>query len=441
MEEKSLNSQFQWECQPKAERFLLTLLDQALAANSALAHLKEELLRETSTNLFDWIDHIATHVSLDHLSALGFQEESGSYFHLGAQLPFLVGGFPEIAVTVESIADFLMVRGLSREIEGDPLSSFRRALISEEGGWRFSVVERRAGRSIAPSTPKESYQNEYLRALEAWKSRPREGTDEEKEIAFAMRLAKELVSELGEPLAATVVLEAERAFWQAKNRAGAIQKARQDHLGMGWANHDHHTFRSARGHFKETIELFEALGFRCRERFYAGEEAGWGAQVMEHPGVRLVLFLDVDLSPDEVLIDFAHTELKERNRLGTIGLWCALHGDSITKSGMHHLEAQFAFDELKESLGELGVGMMAPFSDFPFLKQAFTKGEIWPVSKKRIDTLLKKGQISMEEATRFLEKGALGSHMENLQRKEGYKGFNKKNVSKIILKTDPRSYL
>jgi len=28
--------------------------------------------------------------------------------------------------------------------------------------------------------------------------------------------------------------------------------------------------------------------------------------------------------------------------------------------------------------------------------------------------------------------------MENLQRREGYKGFNQKNVSNIIKRTDPR---
>ncbi len=37
-----------------------------------------------------------------------------------------------------------------------------------------------------------------------------------------------------------------------------------------------------------------------------------------------------------------------------------------------------------------------------------------------------------------MKQGALGSHLENLQRREGYKGFNQKNVSIIIKKTDPR---
>jgi len=58
-------------------------------------------------------------------------------------------------------------------------------------------------------------------------------------------LTEELAETLGEDLAASVVLEVEREYWQAKNIAGQIQKNRQDRLGMGWANHDHHTFRSS----------------------------------------------------------------------------------------------------------------------------------------------------------------------------------------------------
>ncbi|HAF03215.1 MAG TPA: hypothetical protein DIT76_05750 [Spartobacteria bacterium] len=34
--------------------------------------------------------------------------------------------------------------------------------------------------------------------------------------------------------------------------------------------------------------------------------------------------------------------------------------------------------------------------------------------------------------------GAIGSHLENLQRKGGFKGFNQKSVSVIISATDPR---
>jgi len=234
-------------------------------------------------------------------------------------------------------------------------------------------------------------------------------------------------------------LEVERKYWQYKNTAGQQQKNRQDRIGMGWANHDHHTFRSSRERFHLLVRLFEILGFHCRERFYAGKEAGWGAQVMENPQSGLVLFLDVDLTDEEIEFDFAHHPLPSLKKLGTVGLWCALHGDSILSSGMHHLEAQFLFEDLTKDLAGIGVSMMEPFSSFPYLKQAFTAGERWKVSPKKIHHLVEEGKISHQEADRFLKDGAIGSHLENLQRREGYKGFNQKNVSLIIKKTDPRS--
>ena len=84
--------------------------------------------------------------------------------------------------------------------------------------------------------------------------------------------------------------------------------------------------------------------------------------------------------------------------------------------------------------------MMAPFSNFDHLKQAFTHGERWPVKKERIHRLLKQRLIDEKSATKFLGKGAVGSHVENIQRGDGYKGFSQKEVSEIIRDTDPKNY-
>ena len=122
-----------------------------------------------------------------------------------------------------------------------------------------------------------------------------------------------------------------------------------------------------------------------------------------------------------------------------MGLWVALHGESILEAGMHHLEAQFDFDSLRDGLkAEAGIEVMAPFSNFPFLRQAFTAGERWPVSPLRADRALQLGWISDEQREKFLRDGAIGSHLENLERREGYKGFNQQAVSSIIAATDPR---
>ena len=39
-------------------------------------------------------------------------------------------------------------------------------------------------------------------------------------------------------------------------------------------------------HFARLIAFFEKLGFTCRERFYAGKDAGWVAQILDHPAAR-----------------------------------------------------------------------------------------------------------------------------------------------------------
>ena len=232
---------------------------------------------------------------------------------------------------------------------------------------------------------------------------------------------------------------AERAYWESRNRAGRLQKERQDRLGLGWGNHDHHTYRSSREHFAGLIRVFEALGLLCRERFYAGIEAKWGAQVMEHPACRIVVFADVDLSPEEVSGDFAHSGLQPRSSLGTIGLWCALHGEALLQAGMHHLEAQFDFDAAREGLQRQGVMTMEPFTDFTHLRQAFTQGEMWSIEPSRLEAARAARFVTNDQAERFAVHGALGSHLEILERNEGYKGFNPTGISQIIRRTDPRT--
>ena len=432
---------FKWERHPEAERHLDDLLTCYQTKNEKIRQLEEDLHKHTSTRLFDWIDYLAIkdQYEMERFTAVGFVKQTdGVYHHPGAQLPRLVLGNDEgIAVKVESCADFLMMHGLSSVIEGASYGSFRRALVKKENDCSLWVVERRRYPKVEPAS-EENGTEKYLRALEIWKTRKRADENEESGMQNAFDEANEMISLIGRDLAAWAVMEGERAYWQARNHAGQVQKNRQDRMGMGWANHDHHTFRSSRQFFSQLIQLFELLGFHCRERFYAGEEAGWGAQVMENPDAGLVLFCDVDLAPDEVQIDFAHEKLPELSEFGTIGLWCALHGDSILKAGMHHLEAQFFFEELADDLHQQGIGMMDPFSNFPYLKQAFTHGEQWVVDPKRLGKLLAEGKISHDEKEKFHRYGAVGSHLENLQRREGYKGFNQKNVSYIIKKTNPR---
>jgi hypothetical protein len=239
-------------------------------------------------------------------------------------------------------------------------------------------------------------------------------------------------------VACHLFFEAERAYWERRNRAARLQKFRQDSLGLGWGNHDHHTFRCSRAYFANLIQFLTDLGFERRERFYAGAEAGWGAQIVEQPITGIVVFADVDLMPEETEIDFSVLKLPSAPRLHTVGLWTGLHGDSFLEAGMHHLEARFDFDSLRDQFQRQGVNLMKPFSDFEFLRQAFTEGERWPVRPERAQKLAAAGLITREQCAEFIRNGAIGSHLENLQRHGGFKGFNQKSVSAVIEATDPR---
>ena len=74
----------------------------------------------------------------------------------------------------------------------------------------------------------------------------------------------------------------------------------------------------------------------------------------------------------------------------------------------------------------------------PRLRQAFTVAERWPVDRARLDELVATGRLDADRAEEFAVKGAAGSHLENLARRGGFKGFNQHNVSTTMRATDPR---
>jgi hypothetical protein len=244
---------------------------------------------------------------------------------------------------------------------------------------------------------------------------------------------------VGQGRAVDEFFAAERDYWMSRNGAGRWQKSRQDTVGIGWANHDHHTYRSSREGFQGLIQLFLRMGFTLRERFYAGAEAGWGAQIAEHPVSRVVIFADVDISADELNTDFGITALPPSKTLGTIGLWCALHGGAIGLAGMHHLEAEFNHSAVRDAYIHTGGQVMQPFTNIEVLWQAFTAAETWTVNSERLERLVRDGLLDESMATQFRTNGAPGSHLEILQRWDGFKGFNKTGISDIITKTDPRT--
>ena len=445
---------FNWPLAYEAEALLSTYINAFLEKNSFARTLAQRMHDETGTEFFEWTDSFV--VSRGHEAAFraaGFVTEKTEapahivvLAHPHAMLPRVrvCTLSPESAAPVallvrpEYLADFMARHGLTGEIEGAPCARYRTVTVSEENGATLRACERLGYRGYLVREPPAGFAEAVLKVRELWRARKRDFAHDDDGVKHVCEVQKKCIDLVGVDVACELYFAEERYFWELLNRAGRVQKRRQDLLGLGWANHDHHTFRCSRRYFPDLVKFMENLGLAKRERFYAGAEAGWGAQVMETAAVGIVVFADVDLLPEEVDEDYAAKRLTEMPLVRTVGLWCGLHGDSFLQSGMHHLEARFNHPLLKEQLAAEGIATMKPFSDFPFLKQAFTEGERWKVNPARVELLRQKGLITNAQAAGFVKDGAIGSHLENLERKGGFKGFNQKAVSAIIALTDPR---
>ena len=436
--------EFTWTTHPEAEALVHGSLERAVGRSASLSTLAARLEDETSTILTDWVDHIADAFDLAEIRAAGYVPTGlpgGVWRHPGAQLPALIpAASTTVAVRVDDAAAFAQAQRAAGPVEGSPLSELRTVEVGEDGGVRLLGVERRSwSAGIHATRTTAADVAAAAEARDVWLRRNRSlPADEGMSVAVASAAA--MVEMVGTDLATSYVMEGERAYWQRRNRAAQVQHARQERLGMGWGNQDHHTFRSSRRAFAELMAFFATLGFTARERFYAGDEAGWGAQVQEQSGAGIVVFADVDLDPEERDLDFAATPLGPSSRLSTVGLWCELHGESLLAAGMHHLEGQFDFDRLRADLGHVGIVFMTPFSDMPHLRQCFTQAEMWPVEPATVAALVAAGHVDPARADGFARDGAPGSHLENLARRGGFKGFNQHNVSKTMRATDPRRY-
>lgn len=450
--------EFHWEPQPEAQQLVDELLAGFLARCPDAAALADRMRAETGTRFKDWVDFIdvpGDAALRGRLLAAGFSHEPmpgapEHFIHRGAIFPSVLvsaAGPMRVGIKTESLSDVCAANAVDNTMraEGAPGSRFRWGQVfvaaGAGSGAELWAVERHGYRGFAPTDDPLAVRLEAHRQFERLRRRQRNFPTDEQGFARLHELLDEAIALLGVDWACDLFFAAEREYWLRRNRAARAQKGRQDVLGLGWANHDHHTFRCSRQNYTRVIAALEKLGFHLRERFYAGREAGWGAQVLEQPVTGITIFADVDMEAEELSGDFAHTPLAEREELGTIGLWVALHGESMLQAGMHHLECQFDWHALREQLLREGVNTMQPFTTFSYLRQAFTEGEWWRVDESRLAPLVEKGQLTPDQAAFIRDSGAIGSHLENLERNDGFKGFNQQGVSDIIQRTDARRNL
>lgn len=430
-----------WTTQPDAEAVLKALLARAASANPAITAFATRIHEAAGLRLRDILDHLV--VPEDETGALAragwTAGDDGVWRHRDGYFPDVLSGPQRIvAFRCESVAATLERHG-GGTIEGVPYGPLRRASLSEAGGVILRAVERNGytGYDLPVVAPA------LIRAgrlhAQAFRARRRQFDSVGQGLDHTEALVDAAVADLGAHWACDIWLRAERDYWMARCPAGQMQKARQDQVGLGWCNIDHHTYDSSRAHFRQTIRILEKLGYEMREMLYAGALAGWGSQILEQPVLRSTIFADVDLAPEEVDIDFAHDVLPPLDRHRRCGLWVAIHGESMLEAGLNHVAGMYDQSVLRDQLTGLGLRMMSPFSNFPFLYQELTEGNRLPVEPARIDALEAGGHISAEAAEDFRLNGVIALHLENLERNDGYKGFNKPGIDGVLRAIDPRA--
>ncbi len=441
---------------PQLQRSLDETLARLCARSPWLRRFSSALHEQTGERLLGRIDHLA--LPSEPYGALlreaGFEMESAEGAETRARradafVPAIYlhdSGRARCALKVESLAEFVLrYPGADPgwRIEGSEGAPLRRCRVASDSEIDVWVLERwgSTGWHAEDRSPQE---RELARErLDAFRRRPRdEGPGNADALEERFVELRELIvasaRELGADWTSALFFRAEREHWQSSTPAAQRVGQRQNAWGLGWANHDHHTYRCSRPWLSDAVGVLELLGLRPREAFHAGAEAGWGAQVLDHPRLPFLTFVDVDLSPEELRIDFAHRGLPASDELGTVGLWCGLHGEAMFAAGLHHLACHYDFDAIASQLRARDIELMPPFADLPELRQAFTRAERRPVRPERIERLLSLGLITETEARAFRREGALGSHLELIERKQAYKGFHQKGINEIIRGTDPR---
>ena len=100
------------------------------------------------------------------------------------------------------------------------------------GNGRLEIIERRGDRGYVPELG--FYVSARNEAKRLWSNCPRTFKTDTEGFQHTDGLLDQLVDSVGRDLACAIVFEEARAYWQGRNRAGQVQKARQDALGLGW---------------------------------------------------------------------------------------------------------------------------------------------------------------------------------------------------------------
>lgn len=433
----------EWTEQPKSEELLRRVLRDILQEARAIQIFASRLRDSCAVRLRDIVDHI-------EFSDEDFARELEDSGWICSRANVWVnprGHFPmfvlnekrrALVVRVESVDTFLSAVGSDGLVSGEHGAPVRR--VSVPGSViGFDAIERNGG----PDFDGADTRPDLLRAanyhLQVFRSRRRQFDCAAEGLVQTRSIVDAAANDIGAHQACALWLKAEREYWMMRCPAARLQKRRQDSAGIGWSNIDHHTYDASREHFAATIGILERLGFVRREVIYAGDLAGWGSQILEQPVLNSTIFADVDLTPHELGMDLANNCLSPLPRHRRAGLVCALHGESMLEGGLNHVAGLYDSRRLRAQLKFENVAFMPPFSDMPHLYQELTVGIRVPVDPRRVDELCRFGHLRADDAEDLRTNGAVLSHLENIERNNGYKGFNKLGIDGMLRRLDPRA--
>jgi hypothetical protein len=279
-----------WAQQPGAAELIGDLFERFRQGSPEIVRLEQRLHDETGTRLVDWTDSLFVSSDPDllhRLDEVGFRcggENSNIWQHAGGLFPFICCDAPffnegaaaeVLTIKVDCVDDFsrLYCDGAA-DRRGKPGSPLRTAMLPSGDGPRLAAVERHGWREFTRPTVSSRQIAQADKHRRAFARRTRDCGVDAAGFQGASALVDAAAADLGVDWTSDLFFAAERQYWMSRNRAAQAQYDRQQRLGLGWGNHDHHTYRSSRASFQNLISLLEQLGLYCRERFHAGRESG-----------------------------------------------------------------------------------------------------------------------------------------------------------------------
>ena len=157
---------FDWPVANDAEQFLRERIAVFLERNTFARQLADQMLEETATDLFEWVDHLVLDPEEEQaLRRSGFVPNPQGETPKGETVyecprstlarvilrPGTRQSPSALALRPESVADFMARHDLPGEPEGEPFSRYRRVVVAEEDGTQLELVERRAYLGFVPA--------------------------------------------------------------------------------------------------------------------------------------------------------------------------------------------------------------------------------------------------------------------------------------------------